>query len=605
MMRSLFKLRRLRLDRLIASAALQRTVVGAAVCSALSLAHAQGLQPAPLPLPASGVGSAQRPAPKPLLLPAAPLPNNEGLPPEGEPQTNPSFGVNPANPRADRTERDGVTGASAALGSTVFAPAAVRNWSLEPSVTVRTTATDNSRLSTAKKKELFLEVSPQVAFRTTSPRLRLDSTLGLDQVAYLKDSFPDRIDPRASLNLNSTLIDNFLFLDAGAQVDRRAPTPFGVQSRTVDPGQRVRTKVFRFSPYVLWRSQDGLSASLRSDNDWSRRSSPDVASADKVYSQNTRAVLTKEPQPFGAGLELRDQSLRYNNESSVLHLQNALVSLGYAFDPQFVLYALAGQERNSFAPTPGLPVTSETDSDYGLRLRWTPLERSVLTAEARQRFFGTSYAVQWNHRSPFLGLQIAATKEPNTQPETVRLAGDLIGQFDAIFRARGFNASQRQSLVRSTLNEYALPDNLNEPTNVYLSRAQLATAFTAELTLLGRRTVTAFSVYRRKLEQLTRNGVAPAPFAGLGDVDQRGVQALLTFRLTPILSLEGGYRFDRSQGLGLDTRQTKENLFTVGSRFALSPRTGVALGLQHLSLNSSGSATVKANSATLGMTHRF
>jgi uncharacterized protein (PEP-CTERM system associated) len=140
---------------------------------------------------------------------------------------------------------------------------------------------------------------------------------------------------------------------------------------------------------------------------------------------------------------------------------------------------------------------------------------------------------------------------------------------------------------------------------VYLSRAQLATAFTAELTLLGRRTVTAFSVYRRKLEQLTRNGVAPAPFAGLGDVDQRGVQALLTFRLTPILSLEGGYRFDRSQGLGLDTRQTKENLFTVGSRFAVSPRTGVALGLQHLTLNSSGSATVKANSATLGMTHRF
>jgi uncharacterized protein (PEP-CTERM system associated) len=585
----------------------QRTTLALLIGAFSGLLQAQGVAPTPLPGVgvSPGVGAPLKPSGRPLGRPdAGPLPWAEPAnPADAEPKPNARFDADPV--RAERVDRSVL-----APGAAASAPTEVpRTWSVEPSITARAIASDNSRLGAGpgtKKKDIQFELSPQVALRAQGPRLRLDSVIGLEQVSYLKDSYDSRLDPRLGLNLNAALVENFLFLDAAAQIDRRAATPFGVQSASFDTAQKVRTKYFRLSPYIAWRPEDAWRVSLRSDNDWTRRSGSDVSlTARKVYSQNSVASVAREPQPLGASLELRDQSLRYNDESSVIHLQNALLALGYAIDPQLVVYALGGSERSSFAKAPGLPITTRTDSDTGVRVRWAPLERSVVTAEARQRFFGTGYDLQWNHRSTFFALRLQANREPNTQPEQVRLAGDLVGQLDAIFRSRGFNAAQRQSLVRGALNEYALPDNLTDPTNVYLSRAQLSTNVGADLTLLGRRTVTVLSVYRRKLEQLRRSGESRPAFADAGEVDQRGAQVLATFRLTPTTALEAAYRYDRAQGLGFNTQnQTKQQLYGLGTKFALSPSTSVALGVQHLSLKSTG-LPIQANSASLGMTHRF
>jgi uncharacterized protein (PEP-CTERM system associated) len=586
-----------------AAAVFQRNSVALSIAAFSGLLHAQGVAPTPLPSVVPSVGAPLKPLGRPLGRPDAgslqsPEPAN---PADTELKANARFDTDLAAP--GRLERN-----TLAPGAVAPGPLEVpRHWSVEPSVTTRAIASDNSRLSSGpKKKDIQLELSPQLALRAQGPRLRLDSVLGLDQVTYVKDSYDSRLDPRLGLNLNAALVENFLFLDAAAQIDRRAATPFDVQSTSFDTAQKIRTKYYRLSPYIAWRPDDAWRVSVRSDNDWTRRSGSDVSlTAKKVASQNSLATVAREPQPLGASLELRDQSLRYNDEPSAIHLQNALLALGFAIDPQLVVYALGGSERSSFAKSAGLPITTQTDSDTGVRVRWAPLERSVFTAEARQRFFGTSYDVQWNHRSPFLALRLSATREPNTQPEQVRLAGDLVGQLDAIFRSRGFNAAQRQSLVRGALNEYALPDNLADPTNVYLSRAQLSTAWGADLTLLGRRTVTVFSLYRRKLEQLRRSGESRPAFADSGEVDQRGAQVLATFRLTPVLAFEAAYRDDRAQGLGLNaTSNTKQQVTGLGVKLALSPQTSMAAGIQHLALKSTG-LPIKANSASIGLTHRF
>jgi uncharacterized protein (PEP-CTERM system associated) len=583
-------------------------VLAAAVLSFVGVVQAQGVIPTPLPPIIPRIGDAPqkippRPAPK---TDTGPFPLGEDIPGLLNTELKPNAKFENSSAATTGTSVEGVPAAAAAAS----APTVQRSWSVEPSITTRATGSDNARVAGARKKDIYFEVLPRLTLRSEGLRHRLNAVLGASQVAYVKDSYPRRFDPLVNASLNSTVIEKFLFLDASAQIERRPPTPFGAQAASADPADKVRTQTYRLSPYILWRPDGELEASLRSDNNWTKRSSQAGvvavgANAVKVFSQNTQARLTREPRPFGGGLEFGDQMLRYDNESSVLRLQNALVSLGYAIDPELTLYVVGGAERSSFAKSLGADVTSQTDSDVGARFRWAPLERSVVTGEMRRRFFGNSFNVQWSHRSPFLGLKFSAVKEPNTQPDSVNLSGDLVTQFDAVFRSRGFNAAQRESLVRSALNQYGLPDKLNDPVNLYLSRAQLGTIFSAELSLLGRRTVTVLSLYQRKLEQLQRNNDVKLPSATTGDVQQKGLQTALVFRLTPVVSLEAGYRFDRAQSLNFGVqRLTKENLFSVGSSLALSPRTKLTFGLQHQAVNTDGSSS-DSNSATVSMTHRF
>lgn len=510
----------------------------------------------------------------------------------------------PATPSSLRTRPD-----------SPLAPATLpRAWVLEPSVTTRVTATDNARLDNARKNDVYLEVMPRLSVRTQGPRHRLNAMLGADHLSYQRDSYSSRTDPVANASLNSVLIENALFLDAAALIDRRAPSPFSSQGAYVDTSQKVRTQVYTLSPYLQMQPVDGIRAGLRSDNTWTRRSGSGVntlgSNVDKVYSMNTSGRLEREARPLGAGIEFSSQALRYNDLDDVLRIENALVSLSYAFDPQFTVSMLGGRERNKFSNTPNSPTRTQTDSDVGARIRWTPLERSTLTAEARKRFFGTSYKLQWNHRSPFMGVVLGATREPYTAPNSMRLAGDVAGQFDAIFRARGFDAAQRQLLVRDTLLAYGLPDSLTDPVNLYFNRAQLASTANVEVTLLGRRTVAVLSAYKRRLEQLQRAG-DPAALSvfDLGDLDQTGGQAAITFKVTPMLSLEATYRHDRSQGLGFNSAQlTKENLVSIGASVKLSPRTRLNFGVQQQQIESTVGGrppSAEANSAAIGMTHRF
>jgi len=489
-----------------------------------------------------------------------------------------------------------------------------RSWTIEPTLLVRSVASDDARLDGSGKKDISYELVPSLALRSRGPRHHLDAKVGVDHVAYTKDAYPKRTDPLVDVSLNTVLVPNALSLDTAATAERRASTPFGSQDANTDVNQQVRTQTWRLSPSFQVAPREGVRASVRSDNTWIRRFGEGVnalgGNVDKVYSRNTLAKLEREPRPLGVGLELSDQAVDYNDQSDALRLQDALLSVGYAVDPQFTVYLLGGRERSRFSSVPNGSPTTHTDSDTGLRVRWAPLERSTLTAEARKRFFGNSYKVQWDHRSPFLGLRLAAAREPLIAPDSLRFTGDIRGQFDAIFQSRGFDPAQREALVRSALIAYGLPDSINSPANVYVNRAQLASTANAEVALMGRRTTLVLSAYTRKQEQLHLEGEPAVSVFDQGDLKQTGAQSALSFRLTPRVSLDAAYRYDRTQGVGLTnaSQLTKERVTTVGTGLALSPRTRVGLALQYQELDTTVGGrppSTQATSATVTLFHRF
>ncbi|MEY4563795.1 MAG: hypothetical protein RLZZ618_3072 [Pseudomonadota bacterium] len=478
---------------------------------------------------------------------------------------------------------------------------------LEPSIELSLTSVDNVHMDpSGGRGDIIVEFTPRLGLMSRGPRHRLIGTVGLDHTQYVRDLEPTRTNPVADVSLYSTLIDNAVFFDASAAVDRRAASAYGPQSVGISTENQVNTGVYRASPRFETRSGQGLSARLQSDNTWTRRSGAgvDVAGAysGNAYSRSTKGHLQREPEPFGFGIEGSEQSLSFDDaQGEALGLKSLRLSAAYRVSPQLTVQLLGGKERNEFNGR------VDTDRDVGGRIQWAPLERSAFSLEARRRFFGNGFNAQWSHRSRMFGITVGASREPVTEPESLRLAGNLRNQFGAIYQAQGFSPAQVDALVQSSLNAYGLPDNLVEPVTLYVNRPQLATAGNVTLTVVGRRTAVVLSVYGRQLEQLHRSDDVVRNQLP-GDIKQRGAQFSVSFRLTPNVTLDTFARYDHSKSIGgLTANESKDALLSASTSYWLSPHTRVSLGAQHHRLNSSlrAGGVAAANLGTFSVLYKF
>lgn len=494
-------------------------------------------------------------------------------------------------------------GAAGRTGA-VAAPAVSRNTYVEGEINMRGTGTDRGRLDRESGKDIILGVSPRLSFSSRGAQVRLNATVGVDHVRYIKHTDDDYTQPRINADMQAKVVDNLLFVDGSASLDRRSVSPYSAQSADVPSDEQVKTGIYRLSPRIDHRRPSGWNTLVQSDNTWTRRSGQQVSSdSGNTYSQNTQARFERVPQRFGPGIEGSHQTLRYEEgDEDVIRLDSARASLGWAVSPQFTAWALGGAERSR------INKISETDGDYGARVRWAPLERSVLTAEVRKRFFGTGFNAQWNHRHRNFGFALGGSREPVTEPDAVQLSGNVAQQFDAIYRSRGYSEAQREALVRATLNTYGLPANLTDPVTLRVNAPQLASTANGLLSVMGRRSVLVLSAYYRRLVQLRRND-DPVVALAAGDIRQTGALVSWSLQLTPLSGLEAAYRIDDSHGLGSNLgRNSRDQIVSLGTNHALSPKTRVNLSVQHHRLKTdevSGPSTASANSATLGVNYRF
>ena len=490
-------------------------------------------------------------------------------------------------------------------GAAVAPPPVARTLYLEGDITARLTATDRGRLDAPSGKDLILGVSPRLYARSRGAQLNVNAMVGLDSIKYFEHTNDDYTQPVAAIDAQAILVDNLLFLDGGLSVDRRASSPYSTQTADVSTDEQVDTRIARLSPRLERRLPSGWNTLLRSDNIWTHRSGDSVGGLTgapaREYSQDTQFRVDRTPEPFGLGLEGSHELLQYDSRT-VMQIDGVRATAGYAYSPQLTVWGIGGVERSDFQNR------TENDSDYGFRVRWAPLERSVLTAEVRRRFFGTGFNAQWDHTHRNFGFTLAGAREPYTSPEAVQLGGNIGQQFNDLFRQRGYDQAQREALVRAALIAYGLPATLADPVSFHVSRPQLNTSGSAMFTALGRRSVFIASVYYRKLTDLHRSDdpvLATLP----GNTRQAGGQVSANFRLTPLSALDASYRIDDTQGLGADaSRSSRDQIYSIGTTHSLSPHTRVDLSLQHHKLETVDvlrPSSASSNSAGIGINYRF
>ncbi|MFL6680904.1 MAG: hypothetical protein ACJ8IK_21375, partial [Burkholderiaceae bacterium] len=229
--------------------------------------------------------------------------------------------TNPEAPRAARLARASARAGGLALLAVASATRAATAPPLEPTLAVSAVATDNAELASQgdKRNDVIGEVNAGLIVRSRGARVTVLGAAGLDFLAYARDSQPARVLPRGHLDLNSSLVERWLYFDADLSASRTRADPLAAQSET-STSNTVSSVSVRASPYLAHDFSQTLSARLRSDTTVTRNHTDSSATApDGSTYQHDVFTLVRKPTPFGVQIDgLHEDTAYQGNTASVL-----------------------------------------------------------------------------------------------------------------------------------------------------------------------------------------------------------------------------------------------------------------------------------------------
>ena len=489
---------------------------------------------------------------------------------------------------------------------------ASRAWRFEPSIGATVTATDNSGFSYSsdKERDVIVDIEPRFIVRGRGASFTLDGNVGAKALIYTHSTQENRLLPSGTISLNANVVDRWLYFDLSALAEQVAADPYATRADTESGLNKINSLQYRISPYLRHSFTPSLSLSVRNDNIWTDRRgefNQTDPRRDSVVNRNS-LLLEQRPQPLGFSVEASEETTKYRKgEGAVLKLASARAVGTYALDPTFIVGLVGGKEKSQYT------LSTTTDTIAGLRVSWAPTERTELRGAYEQRFFGAGGSLQWSHRSPFIGFNVSASREPSALGTSFVLnpgAGDVQTLLNAIFTTRYPNPADRAVIVSNVIAGLGVPSVLGSPVEVFADYAQLRDSVAVSAVFQGVRSTLATRIYAVKSRQLTQGNAPFVPVLGLqADNSQRGLSVDFNRRLTSTLSLDVGTAYSLLEGLGAaEGQSTKSASIRLALTQALTPKTKATLGARYLRTDVvavSQDASAKEVAAFVGMTHRF
>lgn len=479
-----------------------------------------------------------------------------------------------------------------------------------PEINATLTFTDNGNYARAgeARSDTILSVTPRLSVNLRGARNTVEGDFGFESLTYTNNTQKDRVLPRGSLRWRSNLIDRWLLLDTSVVADRSPVDPFAGSpggDLSFNDYSLVR---YRIAPTIDHAFSPSLALLARSDRSWTKRSggpNPDDPLRD-TYVEQQVVRLEQQPLPLGYSLEYNREKTEYTSApiGSVLSLQTLRGVGTYRLTPELTLGAVVGHENSKFS------LTDRSETLYGARVRWTPTERTLLSAALEHRFFGTGWDLQWNHRSPFFAFQVRLLRQPTTQPASQVLGapGATVGSLlDALLTTRVPDPAQRSVMVSDLINRLGIPGELISPVELFSDYAQLQQGGTASVIFMGRLTTVAVTLYESKFERLRfEDDPLGAPGLSTSDNRQSGLEVELNRRLTQRLAFNVGLRWARIAGLAArEGDYTREKSLRATVTYALSPDTTMTFGLRRQLLDSNVRDAGRETGGLIGIGHRF
>lgn len=439
------------------------------------------------------------------------------------------------------------------------------------------TATDNVRLARSREADLVSTASAGLRIGRSVGALRGFADYTLTGFVYANNGSANDVQHALNASGTAELIAGRFLVDLGASVSQQSASPLGTQttSNVVIDGNRTEVGAASVSPYLRGRLLGRADYLARITRTLARARDTDAGDTDTT---ETLLQIGEAAAPRGAGWSLTgsrqvvDFSAGRRTEDDRLE-----GTLSYAPNGEWRLTAIAGREANDFES-----VDRQTHGFGGLRVEWSPSRVTALSAERRNRFFGSSYEVDASHRMARLVLSIGATREIGTSVGQPAPGTSGIPAFDLLFQQLA--SSQPDPVLRSVQVNELLRRFGIDPTDTLLATA-LASAVTLQRSIrvgaayVGTRDTLTLGLLSTRSRRLDSIASVIDPFAGGNEIAQKALTLEAAHRLTPLSSVSVAGTWLRSTGSVGDQRTSlKSALATFATR--LGRRTGLAVGLR-------------------------
>jgi uncharacterized protein (PEP-CTERM system associated) len=485
---------------------------------------------------------------------------------------------------------------------TVNLPAAV-------SVSSRLTATNNGGLAPSgqERSDYIASVRPEIDFARQGSGFRFSLRAAATFLGYANGTQANGVLPDLRASLKSSIVDNWLYVDGDAYVKNSEADPFGVRADELTGANRRTESGYSVAPYV--ERHFGANLTLLAREELGSVTNG-AGAGNRLTSSRTVLRVEQKPVPFGYRAEL-------------IHLVNRVSATGGALDGRYILDTarLSGQwewaEQVRFGPIVGEDrsdylLSKHSDPLYGLLFEWSPSPRTRLQADVEHRYFGESAAIVFEHRTPFLAMNVAFHRQPVDSSVTLGALSpgtDVRSFLDSILTTRYPDPATRSGVVDNIVNGRGLNTQSQGTVSVVGNYPQLETSTRATLMYLGAVDTVTLALYSQTDRQLVRDDdPISAAIPATSDFRQHGASFQATHKLSPLLSAGAVVNWSKVVGLGTQQGQSSvEHNYRVSLTRNLSPRSAASAGLQRSRFvtDAVGQNSYDATLVFVGLIHRF
>ena len=439
--------------------------------------------------------------------------------------------------------------------------APITAWRVTPQLSVSETYTDNAALSPTALKSWVTESTTGLRIEKAGVRTKIYFDFRLNDFRYRNNAQLNNSQRLLTSYATVEAIDNWLFVDASANISQQNRSAFNIAGATTASGpngNRVETATNQISPHVRGRLSDIAKYQVRlveADIRANDATLPDTRDRRWTgFIKNTRVISS-----FGWSVD--GDAVRFVNKVvGKLYDERLRGSLTYEIDSQLHVSAIAGREVTNFTG-----VQNDRANTSGVGLEWSPGARTQFAVVMEKRFFGNSHSLSFKHRTALSAWNFTSTRDvltPSGQQNAAGM-GTVSGLLSDLLVASIPDPVAREDAVRQRLENAGISANPASSGGFATGRPILVRADEASVAIRGVYNTITLSFTRRDQRGLGPSAGSTDSFSLSNDIRQQGVNLNWLYRLSPLSSISLVATSLRSEGLsltGLDSNQRTLNL---------------------------------------------
>jgi uncharacterized protein (PEP-CTERM system associated) len=274
-------------------------------------------------------------------------------------------------------------------------------------------------------------------------------------------------------------------------------------------------------------------------------------------------------------------------------------------DPSLQLRASGGYENNDYA------ATTYRDTIYGAGMSWRPTDRTNLDLSWEHRFFGSSYLLNFSHRTPLTVWTFGASRNVSSYPQqlaSLPVGFDVAAQLNQLFLGTIPDPAERQAFINQFIADRGLPPFLSVPVAVYTQQIILQEQATGSVAFIGSRNTVVLSVFYLKQQPITGAGnELPPALAALNNNLQEGVSASWSHTLSSRVNFVASANVSRSvpNQETTEINKTTQSYISASLSSSITAKTSLTGGVRYQVLHGNQNNGYTEAAAFVTLTHSF